>query len=97
MHLQPFRKYELSEILSNALKIIITGAYFLFSTFDGTYDYAVILKYKHRLFPNRTQICIAGLGEWGTSGGSWFLSKNWKELSKKVGSKNFGAVIKVRC
>lgn len=63
---------------------------------DGTYDYAVIIKFKHRLFPNRTQICVAGLGEWGTSGGSWFLARKWKELRKKVGDKSFGAVIRVR-
>ncbi|MBP1640247.1 MAG: hypothetical protein H6Q17_1830 [Bacteroidetes bacterium] len=63
---------------------------------DGTYDYAVVIKIKHRLFPNRTHICVAGLGEWGTSGGTWFLANKWKELQKKVGDKNFGAVIKIK-
>lgn len=63
---------------------------------DGTYDYAAVIKIKNRLFPNRTQICIAGLGEWGTSGGSWFLANKWNEIRKKVGDKSFGAVIKVR-
>ena len=65
-------------------------------TVDGIHDYAVIIKIKNRLFPNRTQICVAGLGEWGTSGGSWFLANKWKEIRKIVGNKNFGAVIKVR-
>jgi len=63
---------------------------------DGVYDYAVIIKIRNRLFPTRTQICIAGLGEWGTSGGSWFLAYKWKEIRKKVGNKEFGAVIKVK-
>jgi hypothetical protein len=63
---------------------------------DGVYDYAIIIKIKNRLFPSRVQICVAGLGEWGTSGGAWFLSNKWKEIRKKVGSKEFGAVIKVK-
>jgi len=65
-------------------------------TINGTHDYALIIKIKHRLFPNRTQICVAGLGEWGTSGGAWFLANKWKELRNKVFDNNFGAVIKVR-
>lgn len=63
---------------------------------DGLHDYALIIKIKNVLFPNRTQICIAGLGEWGTSGGSWFLAYKWKELRKITGDKSFGAVIRVR-
>jgi len=27
-------------------------------------------------------IAVAGLGEWGTSGAAWFLSKNWKKIKK---------------
>lgn len=65
-------------------------------TVNGNYDYAIIIKIKHRLFPNRTQICVSGLGEWGTSGGAWFLAYKWKELYNKVGDKKFGAVIKVQ-
>jgi hypothetical protein len=65
-------------------------------TADGIHDYAVIIKIKNRLFPNRTQICVAGLGDWGTSSGSWFLANKWKEIMKIVGNKNFGAEIKVR-
>lgn len=63
---------------------------------DGVNDYAVIIKFNDRLFPNRTHLCVAGLGEWGTSGGSWFLANKWKELRKKVRNKNFGAIIKVK-
>jgi hypothetical protein len=63
---------------------------------NTAHDYAVIIKINNRLFPNRTQICVAGLGEWGTSGGSWFLANKWKEIRKIVGNKNFGAVIKVK-
>lgn len=67
------------------------------NTYSGNknYDYAVIVKIKNKLFPNRTQICVAGIGEWGTSGGAWFLANKWKEILKKAGNKEFGAVIKV--
>ena len=63
---------------------------------DDTYDYAVIIKLKNRQFPKRTQICVAGLGESGTSGASWFLANKWSELIKKGGRKEFGCVIRVK-
>lgn len=63
---------------------------------DSEFDYAVIIKIRNRHFPNRVQICVAGLGEWGTSGGAWFLANKWKELQKNVKGKNFGAIIRVR-
>jgi hypothetical protein len=63
---------------------------------DNTYDYAVIIKLKNKNFPQRTQICVAGLGESGTSGASWFLANKWKELLKKAGHKDFGCVMRVK-
>lgn len=62
---------------------------------DGKYDYAVIIKLRNKKFPKRTQICVAGLGEWGTSGASWFLANKWKELLKKAKGKDFGCIIRV--
>ena len=60
---------------------------------DGIHDYALIIKIIPEAFPNRVWIVVAGLGEWGTSGASWFLSKQWKKLPK---NKSFGLIIKVR-
>jgi hypothetical protein len=62
---------------------------------DNENDYAVIIKLKNKKFPNRTQICVAGLGESGTSGASWFLANKWEVLLKRVQRKNFGCIIKV--
>jgi len=63
---------------------------------DNEFDYAIIIKIRNKYFPNRVQICVAGLGEWGTSGASWFLANKWKELKKCINGKNFGAIIRVR-
>jgi hypothetical protein len=66
--------------------------------FTGTadFDYGLILKYKHGNFPNRTWIVIAGLGETGTSGAGWYLSKNWAKLADTVKDKPFGIIIQVK-
>ena len=63
-----------------------------FSVHD-IYDYAFIIKIIPKNFPNRVWIAVAGLGEWGTSGAAWFLSKKWNKMSK---NKSFGVLIKVR-
>lgn len=60
---------------------------------DGIYDYAFIIKIIPKNFPNRVWIAVAGLGEWGTSGAAWFLSKNWRKMPK---NKSFGMIIKVK-
>lgn len=62
---------------------------------DTRYDYAVIIKLKNKIFPNRTQICVAGLGESGTSGAAWFLANKWESLLKKAQRNDFGAIIRV--
>jgi len=61
---------------------------------DG-YDYGLIIKYKHPSFTTRTWIVIAGIGETGTSGAGWYLATHWEELSKLIGEKPFGIVVKV--
>ena len=60
---------------------------------DSTYDYAFIIKIIPKNFPNRVWIAVAGIGEWGTSGATWFLAKNWIKMPK---NKSFGMIIKVR-
>ena len=62
---------------------------------DDTYDYGFIIKYRHDNFPKRTWIIIAGLGESGTRGASWFLSRHWRQLSDAFCDSPFGLVIKV--
>jgi hypothetical protein len=62
---------------------------------NQTYDYGLILKYRHINFPEKTWIIVAGLGESGTRGASWFLSKNWKEISDRFNEKEFGLVVRV--
>jgi hypothetical protein len=62
----------------------------------GKNDYGLILKIKNKNFPTRVQICLLGLGEFGTSGASWFLSHKWKDLVRKVGNEAFCAIIKVK-
>jgi hypothetical protein len=56
-------------------------------------DYGFIIKITPKSFPKRVWICIAGLGEYGTSGAVWFAMKNWKKLPK---NKSFGLIIKTR-
>ena len=65
-------------------------------TSDGPYDYGFIIKIKPNSLGNRTWIGIAGLGEWGTSGGAWYLARNWKEIEKNYGDKPFGLIVKVK-
>ena len=60
---------------------------------DGTYDYAFIIRIMPKNFPNRVWIAVAGLGEWGTSGAAWFLSKKWNKMPK---NKSFGVIVRVR-
>jgi len=60
---------------------------------DGTYDYALIIKIIPESFPKRVWIAVAGLGEWGTSGAAWFISRKWKKMGK---NKSFGIIVKVR-
>lgn len=72
--------------------IVAKGDKTVFSIKDN-YDYGFIIKIRPVSFPNRTWIAVAGLGEWGTSGAVWYLSKNWKKLPK---NKSFGMIIKVK-
>ena len=58
-------------------------------------DYGMIIKTRPRQFPSRIHFCVAGIGEYGTRGASYFLATKWKEILKKTKGKEFGIIIKV--
>jgi hypothetical protein len=63
---------------------------------SSNFDYGIIQKIHPRQFPDRTWITCAGIGEWGTSGSAWLLSKRWKNLALQVrGQDGFVCVIRV--
>ncbi len=55
-------------------------------------DYGLIVKIKNCRFPGHYFFVCAGLGEFGTSGASWYLANKWKEFINK---EEFGVVIEV--
>lgn len=57
-------------------------------------DYGVVLKISNLRFPSQFFFVCAGLGEWGTSGASWYLSTKWRDLQSKFGDA-FGIVVEV--
>ncbi len=57
-------------------------------------DYGMILKIPNTRFPGHYFFVCAGLGEWGTSGASWYLATKWREL-KKIFGDAFGVVVEV--
>ena len=65
-------------------------------TIDKGFDYALIIKLRPKSLQNKTWVAIAGIGEWGTSGASWFLARNWKEIEKTYNQRSFGLIIKVK-
>jgi hypothetical protein len=61
------------------------------------FDYGVIVRVHPVEFPDRTWICCAGYGEWGTSGAAWFLGNKWRQLASRLGNDDpFVALIQVR-
>jgi hypothetical protein len=60
---------------------------------DYNFDYCTIIKIYDG---DNTKICISGIGEWGTTGGAWYLANKWRDLHKIVGNTEFGAIIRVR-
>ena len=63
---------------------------------DQTFDHGVILKINPVNQPGRTWICCAGLGEWGTSGAAWYLSRRWRDLHSRLGAKPFAMIVRIR-
>lgn len=58
-------------------------------------DYGIILKIPNSRFPGHFFFVCAGLGEWGTSGSSWYLANHWKDLRSEFGGDAFGIVVEV--
>ncbi len=61
---------------------------------EGRTDCALILKIHPANNPERTWLCVAGIGEWGTSGAAWWLSRHWKLLRKRAKNKPFACITK---
>jgi hypothetical protein len=57
-------------------------------------DYGVILKIPNLRFPGYHFFACAGLGEWGTSGAAWYLSRQWRRLQSEFGGP-FAVVVEV--
>jgi hypothetical protein len=57
-------------------------------------DYGAIIKIPNRRFPGKFYFVCAGLGEWGTSGASWYLANKWTDLKKEFAGA-FGVVVEV--
>ncbi len=58
-------------------------------------DYGIILKLPNLRFPGHFFFLCAGLGEWGTSGATWYLATKWRDLLRKFGNNPFGVVVEV--
>lgn len=67
----------------------------LFRPEEG-FDGGIVVKLHPRSSPNRTWICCAGIGEWGTSGAAWYLAQHWRDIQKFAGDKPFGYITKTR-
>ncbi len=89
----PFSNYKTADALASEANIFIRMSPngFLFPngenlpfTSSNEDDYGIILRITPPEFPTRSWIVCAGLGEWGTSGSSWFLANNWQELIKRI-------------
>lgn len=57
-------------------------------------DYGIVLKIPNRRFIGKFFFVCAGLGEWGTSGASWYLATKWRDLQSEFGDA-FGVVVEV--
>lgn len=57
-------------------------------------DYGIVLKSPNRRFIGKFFFVCAGLGEWGTSGASWYLATKWRDLQSEFGDA-FGVVVEV--
>jgi hypothetical protein len=57
-------------------------------------DLGIVLKIENLRFPGHFFFVCAGLGEWGTSGTSWYLANKWRDLDREFKG-SFGLVIEV--
>lgn len=63
--------------------------------FESGRDRAVLLKMRNPHFPKHSLVVCAGLGEWGSTGAAWFLTRKWAELAKRFGTNDFCMIIEV--
>jgi hypothetical protein len=89
----PGSNYKTADALASEANIFIRMSPNSFSLPNGvdlTYtctteaDHGFILRITPPEFPARSWIVCAGLGEWGTSGSSWFLANRWQVLIKRI-------------
>lgn len=59
---------------------------------ESEVDYAIIMKINPFAKSERTWLCCAGFGEWGTSGAAWWLSHNWKTIYKGAKNRPFACI-----
>lgn len=69
-----------------------------FIGFQGTVkkDYGMVLRIPNLRSPRNLFFVCAGLGEWGTSGASWYLATKWRDLQAEFGDAAFGIVVEVQ-
>lgn len=58
-------------------------------------DCAVLMRIRNHRFPEQFLFVCAGLGEWGTSGASWFLATHWENLYKEFKNDDFALILEV--
>ena len=85
--------YKTADVLASKANIFIrkspngfslpTGVNLPF-TCSNEADHGFILRINPPEFPARSWIVCSGLGEWGTSGSSWFLANKWQELIERI-------------
>lgn len=62
---------------------------------DSKHDVGMIFKFTNPYFEGYSLIICAGLGEWGTSGAAWYLSRNWRKLGRKYFKDDFIVIVNV--
>jgi hypothetical protein len=63
---------------------------------DQNNDVGILMRIKNPYHENCNLFVCAGIGEWGTSGASFYLFNNWRKLYTRFGARtNFALVIKV--
>lgn len=58
-------------------------------------DCAIVMRIRNARFPAHFFFVCAGLGEWGTSGASWFLANRWELLYKEFKEDDFAIILEV--
>ena len=53
----------------------------------GQFDHGIIARFSQRDSGDRVLIACAGIGEYGTSGASWYLANKWRSLLNKPGKR----------